>query len=98
MHLLFPGENYQEGHRQEAWGTEKEPRNDVLPGEKMLDTNCHVEAGVFNNHTGVPDCEENCSLDGPTPFYKGKTIFDQNLIKSSAPFTGIPFVFQSIST
>lgn len=28
---------------------EKEPGSDVLPGEKTLDTNRHVEAGVFNN-------------------------------------------------
>ena len=55
----------------------------------MMDTNYHIEAGVFNNHAGLADFKKNCSLEGPSPFYKGKTIFDQKLIKSSAPFIGI---------
>lgn len=65
----------------------------MLPGEKTLDTNCRGEAGVSNNHTGVADVEECGSLGGPTASYKGKTILDQNLIKSSAPFT--TFFFSS---
>lgn len=61
----------------------------MWPGEKTLDPNGHGQAGVFNNHTGVADFAEYGSLGGPTAFYKGKAIFDQNLIKSSAPFTGL---------
>lgn len=30
----------------------------MLPGEKMLDKNCHMEAVVFNNCIGVADFEE----------------------------------------
>jgi hypothetical protein len=65
----------------------------VLPGE-MSDTNCHLEAGVFNNHADAADFEEepgNCSLGGSSAFYKGKIIFDPNLIKLSVPCTGLHF-------
>lgn len=57
--------------------------------EKTPDANGHGQAGVFNNHTGVADFEEDGSSGGPAAFYKGKAIFDQNLIKSSAPFTAL---------
>jgi hypothetical protein len=30
----------------------------VLPGE-MSDTNCHLEAGVFNNHADAADFDPN---------------------------------------
>lgn len=40
----------------------------------------------------VADFEESWALGGPTAFYKGKTIFDQQLIKSSAPFMALLFL------
>lgn len=56
--------------------------------------NCHLEAGVFINHTGSADFEEepgNCSLGDSAPFYKGRAVLDQNFVKSSVPCTGLHF-------
>lgn len=60
--------------------------NDVQPGEKMQDTNRHLEAGVCNNHTSQGWLwGELLFRSGPTAFYKGKAIFDQNH-KITCPF------------
>ena len=81
----FLGRAIDEGTVRKREEQRRKAGNDVQPGEKMQDTNRHLEAGVCNNHTGRADCEENCSLDGPTAFYKGKAIFDQNH-KITRPF------------
>ena len=81
----FLGRAIDEGMVRKREEQRRKPGNDVRPSEKMLVTNRHLESGVCNNHTSRADFEENCSLDGPTEFYKGKAIFDQNH-KITRPF------------
>lgn len=96
-HLLSPEGSCGQRCRQVAWGTEKEPGNDVWPGEKTLDPNGHAEAGVFNNHTGVADFEEQGSLGGLTAFYKGKSNLWSESHKVIHTSYGATFVFNLFS-